>query len=150
MKGFIVPNDKLELHECPLAIIKCVDFRFRESDQEAVVRGLGFKDFDLYAWPGSAKDVLKNNGFKTSFIEYVVSVSKNLHNVKKLLLLWHWDCGAYGGSKNFSSQEEEEAAYIKDLNTVKDMLSKELPDDLEIIMAYSKPAPQGLEYNTVE
>jgi len=148
--SFVVPNDNLDKHECPLAVIKCVDFRFRESDQEFVAKGLGFKDFDLYAWPGSAKDVLKNNGFKVDFTDKVVAVSKNLHNVKKLLLLWHWDCGGYGGSKNFKSPEEEEEQYKKDLQTVKDMLSKDLPEDLEIIMAYSKPVPQGLEYITLE
>ena len=148
--NFTVPNENLNKHECPLAIIKCVDFRFRESDQEYVVKGLGYKDFDLYAWPGSAKDVLKNNGFKISFIEKIVAVSKNLHNVKKLLLLWHWDCGAYGGSKNFKSPELEEEQYKKDLATVKNMLLSELPNDLEIIMAYSKAVPQGLEYILVE
>lgn len=148
--NFIVPNDSLSKHECPLAVIKCVDFRFRSSDQEFVEAGLGYKDFDLYSWPGSAKDVLKNNGFKVSFTEKIVAVSKNLHNVKKLLLLWHWDCGGYGGSKNFADAKAEEATYLKDLQTVKEMLVKDLPQDLEILMAYSKPAPQGLEYILVE
>ncbi|MCD4760670.1 hypothetical protein K8R42_02110 [bacterium] len=148
--SFTVPNENLDKHDCPLAVIKCVDFRFRESDQEFVAKGLGFKDFDLYAWPGSAKDVLKNNGFKVDFTDKIVAVSKNLHSVKKLLLLWHWDCGAYGGSKKFISPETEEEQYKKDLQTVKDMLAKDLPEDLGIIMAYSKRVPQGLEYITLE
>lgn len=148
--GYIVPNDLLTEHECPLAVIKCVDFRFRESDQEFVEKHLGYKNFDLYAWPGSAKDVLKNNGFKMSFVEKMVAVSKNLHHVKKLLLLWHWDCGAYGGSSNFASAQEEEAAYQKDLRTVRDMLTPDLPTDLEIVLAYSKPVPQGLDYTILE
>lgn len=145
---FIVPNENLAKHECPLAVIKCVDFRFRESDQEFVEQGLGFDNFDLYSWPGAAKDVLKNNGFKTDFIEKIVTVSKNMHSIKKLLLLWHW--GGYGGSKGFDSPEEEEERYKKDMTTVKDMLTKELPEDIEIIMAYSKIVPQGLEYKTIE
>ena len=148
--NFTVPNNKLEKHECSLAVIKCVDWRFRESDQEFVTKGLGFEDFDLYAWPGAAKEVLKDNGFKRGFSEKIVAVSKNLHNIKKLLLLWHWDCGGYGGSKAFNSPEEEQETYEKDLRTVKDMLKSELPEDLEIIMAYSKATPQGLEYKTIE
>lgn len=144
--GYIIPNDLLAEHECPLAVIKCVDFRFRESDQEFVAKHLGYKNFDLYAWPGSAKDVLKNNGFKVSFTEKIVAVSKNLHHVKKLLLLWHWDCESYNGSSNFANANEEEGVYVKDLQTVKEMLIKDVPQDLEIIMAYSKPVPQGLEY----
>ncbi len=148
--NYTVPNDKLAKHDCSLAVIKCVDFRFRESDQEFIASGLGFKDFDLYAWPGSAKEVLNGNGFKKTLVEKIVAVSINLHQVKKLLLLWHYDCGAYGGSKNFASATVEEEAYQKDLRAVKDMLAGELPAELEIIMAYSKPAPQGLEYIVLE
>lgn len=147
---FTVPNDNLNKHECPLAVIKCVDFRFRESDQEFIEKGLGFADFDLYSWPGAAKAVLRQNGFKTEFVEHIVSVSRGLHKIKKLLLLWHWDCGGYGGSKDFIDASAEEEKYQQDLQAVKDILAKELPDDLEIIMAYSKPAPQGLEYQTIE
>jgi hypothetical protein len=148
--NFVVPNDNLDKHECPLAVIKCVDFRFRESDQEFVVQGLGFTDFDLYSWPGAAKAVLRQNGFKKELVDNLVSVSRGLHSIKKLLLLWHWDCGGYGGSKAFASAQEEEEAYRKDLQAVKDILAKELPEDLEIIMAYSKIVPQGLEYQTIE
>jgi len=147
---FVVPNVDLTAHECPLAVIKCVDFRFREPDQEFVVKGLGYRHFDLYSWPGSAKEVLKNNGFKTSLADKIISVSRNLHNIKKFLLLWHWDCGAYGGSSAFASAEAEEEQYRKDLMAVRDILAKELPDDLEIVMAYSKVVPQGLSYKLVE
>lgn len=148
--NYIVPNEHIGEHECPLAIIKCVDFRFRESDQEFVTKGLGYDHYDLYAWPGAAKDVLNGNGFKKSFAEKVVAVSKNLHHVKKLLLLWHHDCGAYGGVKNFSSVAAEEEVFQKDLRTVRDMLKPDLPADLEIILAYSRPHPQGLEYQILE
>ena len=148
--SFIIPNNKLKKQKCPLAVIKCVDFRFRASDQEFVEKELGFEDFDLYTWPGSGKEILKDNGFKTSFVEKIVSVSRNLHEVEKLLLLWHWDCGAYGGSKNFSNSEQEEKTYKKDLLTVKEILIKELPEEIEIIMAYCKSHPQGLEYIIVE
>ena len=82
--NFVVPNDNLDKEDCPLAVIKCVDFRFRSSDQEFIEKGLGFSDFDLYAWPGAAKDVLKNNGFKTDFIDKIVSASKKIHKIKKL------------------------------------------------------------------
>jgi hypothetical protein len=64
--------------------------------------------------------------------------------------LWHWDCGGYGGSKAFTTADEEEKTYRRDIQTVKDMLAKELPEDQEIIMAYSKKVPQGLEYTIVE
>ena len=136
MENFVVPSEDLSNKECPLAVIKCVDFRFRKSDQEFVEEGLGFKDFDMYAWPGSAKEVLKDNGFKKSLVEKVVAVSKNLHNVKKVLLLWHCD--------------NSEESCQKNLQTAKDLLTKDLPADMEIILAYSKISPQGLEYIVLE
>ncbi len=147
---YTIPNDNLKKHECPLAVIKCIDFRFRSSDQEFVEKGLGYADFDLFSWPGAAKEVLKQNGFKTSLVEKIVNVSLGLHGIKKLLLLWHWDCGGYGGSKAFSSPQAEEDQYTKDLRAVKDILAKELPADLEIVLAYSKVVPQGLEYAVLE
>ena len=74
-------------------------------------------------------------------------MSKNLHNIKKVVLLWHWDCGGYGGSNAFDNNiEKEEETYQKDLRTVKSMLSDDLPEDIQIIMAYSKRSSQGLDY----
>ena len=148
--NYIIPNDNLHQHECPLAVIKCVDWRFRQSDQEFIEKGLGFAHFDLYAWPGSGKEIINGNGFKKTFVDKIVQVSKNLHQIKKILLLWHHDCGAYGGFKAFASAGAEEEQYQKDLRAAKDMLAAELPIELEIIMAYSQPGPQGLEYIVLE
>ena len=136
---FVVPNDNLNQKECPLAVIKCSDWRFRESDQEFVTKGLGYTDFDLYSWPEAAQGVLRQNGFKKELVEKLVSISRGLHKIKKLLLLWHEDCDT-----------EETIDYAKELQAVKEILAKELPEDLEIIMAYSKANPQGLEYQVIE
>ncbi len=148
--GYVVKNDKLGLHYCQLAVIKCVDFRFRKSDQEFIVKGLGLEDFDLYAWPGSAKEVLTDENFREMFINKIVSVSNKLHNVNRLMLLWHWDCGGYGGSRSFKSAEEEEMTYKRDLRAVRDFLADKITESIKIELAYSRQIEKGLEYVILE
>ena len=146
MSNFIVKVDSLGDHGCDFTVIKCIDPRFRKPDQQFIENGLGIEHFALYSWPGAAKNILKNKNFREELLNNLKSVSIDLHNIKKLLLLWHWDCGAYGGSKKFSSDDEEETLYRDDMQTVKSRLVEELPAYIEIIMAYSKKTKQGLEY----
>ncbi|MCR4280529.1 MAG: hypothetical protein NUV82_03845 [Candidatus Komeilibacteria bacterium] len=137
------------MHHCDLAVIKCIDFRFRESDQEFIRSTFSTEDFDMFAWPGAAKQSLDSSIWKNDFIAKVKNVCIGLHGVRKLVLLWHWDCGGYGGSKAFASESAEESKYRSDLQTVKDSLVKHLPD-LEIEMAYSKAiAEDELEYTLI-
>ncbi len=149
-KVITIPNSNLAKHDCSAAVLKCIDWRFRKTDQEFIEKGLGIEDFDLYSWPGAAKEVLGENGFKQIFQEKIIAVSRNLHNINKLILLWHWDCGGYGGSKAFVNSKEEEQAYQKDLLAAKETLVKNLPQDIEIIMSYSKKNGEDLDYFIID
>lgn len=143
---FVAPiEDKGSI--CPAAVLRCIDWRWREADQEFITKELGFANFDLYSWPGGGKEILQDNGFKKAFVEHVVSISRNLHKIKKLVILWHWECDKDKINLSPSAKEEKCQA---DLAKVQDLLQPELPEDLEIILAYSKITPQGLEYVVVE
>ena len=149
--NFIYPIEDFSEHHCPLAVVKCTDFRFREADQKFVEEHLGVKRFDLYVWPGSAKQIISDTVFRKTFIEKIVSVSIERHGIEKLLLLWHWDCGAYGGSPAFDSPEEEEERYCRDMSSAREILQS-TPEfqKIDIILAYSKLGPQDLEYIIME
>jgi len=134
--NFISPNEVSDEDSCPLLVISDADWHLRKSDQEFVERGLGYAEFDFYSWPNTVKGILRQNGFKKELLDKIVSVSRGLHNIKKLLLLSHIS--------------DEQAEAIKELQTAKDILVKELPADLEIILAYSKATPHGLEYIILE
>lgn len=136
--NFVIPSDHLDKQDCPLVVLKCSDWRFRIADQEFVEKGLGYKDFDLFSWPDGGKEILKQNGFKTAVVEKIISFSRGKHNIKKLLLIWHIEDLA------------EEQKLVQDLQAAKEILAKELPTDLEIILTYSKNTPHGLEYVTLE
>ena len=149
--NFIYPIKDFCEHHCPLAVVKCTDFRFREADQKFIEKHLGVKRFDLFVWPGSAKQLISDTVFRKALIEKIVSVSIERHGIKKLLLLWHWDCGAYGGSPAFDSPEKEEERYRRDLLSAREILQL-APEfqKIDIILSYSKLGPQGLEYIIME
>ncbi len=132
---------------CPAAVLRCVDWRWRNSDQEFVTKELGFANFDLYSWPGGGREILKDNGFKKEFIEYLVTISRNLHGIKKLVLLWQLDCDQ---EKTVGSLADRETKCRQDLQKARELLITSLPEGLEIILAYSKITPQGLEYTIIE
>lgn len=134
--NFISPNEVSSEASCPLLVISDADWRLRKSDQEFVERGLAYAEFDFYSWPNTVKGILRQNGFKKELLDKIVSVSRGLHNIKKLILLSHLS--------------DEQVDTIKELQTAKDILAKELPNDLEIILAYSKATPHGLEYIILE
>ncbi|MCB9802441.1 hypothetical protein H6761_00270 [Candidatus Nomurabacteria bacterium] len=134
--NFISPHQISETEDCPLLVISDSDWRFRKADQEFVEHDLAYTEFDFYSWPNTIKGILRQNGFKKELVEKIVSVARGLHNIKKILLLSH--------------HLEESEDFVKNLLAARDILAKELPDNLEIILAYSKNSPQGLEYKIVE
>lgn len=138
----------LEKHHCDIAVLKCIDFRFREADQQFIQEQFGVTDFDLIAWPGAAKSVAHDETMRANIIATVKNVCCNLHSVKKLIVLNHWDCGGYGGSQAFASADAEAAAYEQDLRQAKSILENQVPG-VEIVVAYSRFSGAGLQYTTL-
>lgn len=139
----------LSKHHCDLAVIKCIDFRFRQADQQFIEHQFGVTDFDLIGWPGAAKAVVHDEAMREKMTSTVKNVCSGLHAIKKLVILNHWDCGGYGGSQAFSSVDEEAATYESDLRQARDILQPELVG-IEIIMAYSRAAEGGVTYIIVQ
>ncbi len=135
----------LNKHHCELAVIKCIDFRFREVDQQFINQQFRLEDFDLIAWPGAAKAIVHDDIMREKMIATIKNVCCGLHTIKKLVILNHWDCGGYGGSKAFASAEAEAAAYETDLRQAKEVLQTQLTG-VEILMAYSRGTDTGVTY----
>jgi len=138
-------NDQKNDHHVEVAVLACIDPRFRQPDQQAIEEGLGLKHFDLFRWPGVTKPILTSEEFFQLFCQAIKNVSVKLHHAKKILLLCHWDCGGYGGSCAFVDEKEEEQRYSNDLAEAKQKLAAEFPD-LEIIIGYSKLEGEELNY----
>ncbi|MBI4090394.1 MAG: hypothetical protein HY422_00015 [Candidatus Komeilibacteria bacterium] len=140
---------RMDMHECPGAFVSCIDPRFLSADYKFARHSLWpGQDFDHIKLPGAGINFLKNPN-RDMLIAVIRDVCMKLHHIKDLAVVNHWDCGAYGYSRNFASAEAEEKRHVTDLAIVHAILQKEFPE-LKIIVGYSKLMPHGLEYHLLQ
>lgn len=92
-------NFNLRMHICDSIVISCIDFRFQPYIENWINKNLGKKNYDRVSLAGGVFDfytVLKQ-----------VEISNKLHQVKKVILLNHEDCGAYGKEGNFNRHKSD-------------------------------------------
>ncbi len=135
-------------HQAEAMLITCIDFRFHQATINYVRDNLA-TDFDLLTIPGVAKNFAEENQSAKEAIRIIKEVSLPLHQIKKIIVMNHWDCGGYGGSKSFSSEEEEENQYKNDLLKAKEFLTQEF-SQLEVLIGYSKVTDDQLNFVMLE
>lgn len=112
-------------HNCENALVQCIDFRFRDDTERFATELFGTPDYDLYSWPGSAKKIADDSIREITLSQ--LSVCADLHNAKRLVLVSHTDCGAYGGKEAFESIDDERKKLIDDLNKARDYIKGSFP-----------------------
>lgn len=121
------------MHDCDLLVISCIDFRFQEP-----LRNFLEKDYkgnyDLVCLAGSAKNFISGIEADKEFILKQVKISKELHHIKKIFLINHQNCGAYGETFASGSREEKEI-HRKDLIRAKEEIKK-IFTDLEVSLYF--------------
>ena len=90
-------------HTCDAILITCIDFRFQKFIEDWERPHLGDHNFDRVALAGGIFD------FYTILKQ--VEISHTLHKIKKVVLVNHEDCGAYGeaGTKERHVSDLKEA-----------------------------------------
>ena len=112
-------------HICRTLVIACMDFRFHSWLRNLLV-DCGLKNnYDMFVAAGSQKNFLDPE--TRDFALRQVDLSVNLHLIKEVFIFAHLDCGAYGGSGSFASQEQEIEQYETDLAKVRKMLKERHP-----------------------
>ncbi len=86
--------------------LTCIDFRFRKALQEFFENELNLYAVDHKADGGGVK-MLLNEGPVRDWIFANFEIAFNKHNVNRIILINHQDCGAYGGSEAFEGLEDE-------------------------------------------
>lgn len=91
-------------HSCEAVVITCIDFRFQEYINKWISGNFSPKDFDRVAIAGGV--------FDFDYIFKQVEISERLHHIKKVILINHEDCGAYGqaGTPEKHSEDLKNAA----------------------------------------
>src|SRR3989344_6688403 len=141
---YSISNFDLSRHHCETAVIKCVDFRFRKEDQDFVA-DRGWPEADLLCWPGGASALADGQVMADQIVSTIRQVCCQLHQVKRVVILSHWDCGAYKQAYRFASDQEQEEILQRDLMKAKRLLKSQLPQ-LEVVLSYSKWVSGRLKY----
>lgn len=107
-------------------VIFCIDYRFWPQALPLLKERYG--DFDLIEIAGSSKNLTSplEEEDRITLLENI-GISISLHNPEKLILTNHVDCGAYGGSKNFKSRDEEILFMKTELLKAKGLVEKRFP-----------------------
>ena len=149
--NFIIQRSEMpfDQHACPLVVIRCIDFRFRDADQRYVTESLGVANFDMIGLPAPAKQFLQDSSTREYLANVIETVCIGKHRVSSVLILGHWDCGGYGGSKAFASAEAEEIQYIADLRSARSYLIERFQTH-KISIAYSRMDSDKLTYHRID
>ncbi|MBI4127944.1 MAG: hypothetical protein HY459_02640 [Parcubacteria group bacterium] len=111
-------------HHTHDAILMCIDFRFSQAVPALVREQFGAEAFDIIALAGAAKQIVDDpDGIAIEQLK----LSKKLHDIKRIFLVNHYDCGAYGGNKAFSSWEAFRARHAEDLRKAVVIVTEAIP-----------------------
>lgn len=75
-------------HACEAVVVTCIDFRFQEYINNWISQNFSPRSFDRVAIAGGV--------FDFAYVLKQVEISYRLHHIKKVVLINHEDCGAYG------------------------------------------------------
>lgn len=101
-------------HTCTGAVLHCIDFRLGPPVKEWLEKEGHLGDCDIISHAGATKDMTVPLA--------QIELSKRLHDVSKIVLMNHTDCGAYGGREAFDSDEDETETHFKAMNDAKEKI----------------------------
>jgi carbonic anhydrase len=127
-------------HQAEAILVGCIDFRFWEITGQFVAENVA-PLVDAFNIPGVAKNFLEEGNLFARSAIAAIQKSIDLHQISSIILMAHWDCGGYGGSKKFPSPTAEETAYRDDLMKAREKLAAQF-SLLNVRAGYSRPAPK--------
>lgn len=113
-------------HKTTGIIVTCMDFRLQEAINKWISENFQPKTFDRVALGGGVKNL-------HTILEQI-DIAHRLHHIKKVVLINHEDCGAYG-QENFPDNQTEHLRHTEDLKNAKEKVKQAYPD-LEVETYY--------------
>ncbi len=111
-------------HSCPAILFVCLDWRLHPEIENYFQKE--YNNYDLCVSAGSLKDLIAEN--TQDYFLSQIECSRKLHNSQTVVLTMHQDCGAYGGTANFESAEDEFNYYQKVMEEAKLVVLKKFPE----------------------
>lgn len=106
-------------HHCSAVIIHCMDFRIQGAINEWLIGQGLIGDCDRISFAGAAKDIVEGKEAVLSGID----VASRLHNVRRVILMHHTDCGAYGGR-----MEDDEVKHRAAMTQAREIIQRRWPE----------------------
>ena len=89
----------MEERGCDALVIHCMDYRLQKVLNDWLEQHLGPRGYDRVAIAGGVFDVY-------ALLKHV-AIAKQLHKVKKIVLINHEDCGAYGDAGTYERHKQD-------------------------------------------
>jgi len=118
-----------ENYHCDAAVVWCFDNRFELGFRKFLKRS-GIVKTDLIKVAGGAKSLASPpHESDRQFILDQIRTSMRLHSTRRVILMLHSDCGAYGGLQAFGGDPKTEADHhCGELKDAAASLRASLPD----------------------
>lgn len=94
----------MNTHSCEAVVVTCIDYRLQKAIDNWISENFAPKTFDRVALAGGTKNL--------DIIMGQIEITERLHHIKKVILINHEDCGAYGeaGTPEKHAQDLKNAA----------------------------------------
>ena len=109
----------------PALIICCKDYRYIQPIQRFAKRQLGIRWYDLKATAGGVLAMLDAPRLVRQWLLRDIDLVYRLHGVRRVILVHHEDCAAYGGSKELGNLARQKAFHRAKLQRATRFLKKE-------------------------
>lgn len=73
---------------CEAVVVHCFDFRLQHFLNDWLTQRFGIRNYDRISLPGAVREF--------AYVQPQIRLSYRLHNVKRVILINHEDCLAYG------------------------------------------------------
>lgn len=104
-----------ERYQSDASVVWCFDNRFELAFRK-FLKQRGITQPDPIKVAGGPKSLASPaHGFHREFIIEQIQTSIRLHGTKRVILIMHSDCGAYGGLANFKDEAAEAAHHTGEL-----------------------------------
>lgn len=115
-----------------------MDFRLNKEAKKWIMKSnLLNGGFDIISLAGASKDIIDGSTeIKDNFLRHI-GVSVDLHQVEKIIIFHHSDCGAYALDYKFSSVQEEKEKQFKDMEKAKIIILKKYPK-VEVVFVWGE------------
>jgi carbonic anhydrase len=123
-----------------------MDFRLTSAINKWMEEKNIMDDCDVISIAGISKAIAENpESEDAKYILSQIKLSHDLHESKKLYLVHHTDCGAYGGHDAFENLEIEKQTYSDHMIKAKEIINNLVPD-MEVIFVLADMTEQGIDF----